>query len=1445
MESLSKKIDHNISVERVQISWMDRVVLHDLLILDKKSDTLFFSEHIVVNYRIKDLLNKELLNIEEISSEGVRLQLIKHDPVSRLNISELIESLKRLAREESRPLTVEEINVTNVEFSLHDRTKKKTRDQLDFSHLDMIFFDLLVADLEVIKDSVEMTVIHVRADEKNEGLQVLDFSTSISFNNTSLSLTNLRFDTPTSHISDRLALYYNDPGDLIHFVDSVSFVFHLSESSISKEDIKLFIGDHHIKSNITLDGTIWGTVADFNVEQSRIGFGKESFIEGGASCLGLPDFKGTFVLADITGSHIVPEDIEPYVGELSKNLSQLGRCDFTGSFAGFLNDFVARGDFVTEKGSIHSDINLKIPSDPANMKYSGNVELKNVDIGAFLNNTDLIQKVNLKGKIKGEGITPENANFTLNAIAFDSGFKGYVYDSIRADGTFASNFFKGNFSIDDPNCQANGYADMELNREEEIMKLKLTIDAANLNKLNLIMDDTLVTGGNINVDIVNLDPDKFIGEARIDSGFLNINGEQLLIDSVKFTASLSNGMRQFNLTLPGVEARLEGKFKITDALKDLSVLAEDYAAKIQLSRDTINEERSGESYKMDFFAHIDNLSRYLDALHIPLEIPDGSFIEASFRESKNANIFVYAQADYIKIKNQILYHPALEVNGSREVGTSGMLTHFILESDRQKFSRVSETENLLIEGVWADNNIKLTSSLKHEDSKSNFRLETRAVLSKGAVTLKINPSEIIAFGEKWSFNPQNLIVIHQDHWKISDLALHDATESIGLHGTYSRNKGAALSLNIVNLNLNKMNLFTEADVEGWLDGDLNIFRSRVDQAFQFDGGFEAKNLTLDNFLVGTVTCDAKWNADTKSVYSQFEVDSETLGPVDCRGSYYPFKKNNQLDFELKFEQVDLQLAQPFLKNNISNLSGGSTGTLNIFGSPADPLIMGKCMISNGRLTVNYLNTDYTFSGEVKLEPKQLKFENFDLEDRKGSRASIRGVIAHDFFENFIARLTIDANNFEFLNTSATDNSLYYGSAHGTGSVDISGPLNDVVISAFMKTENGTQLFVPIATGGEVSQQEYITFVDANGSTTNKVNDEYALRGFTLDFDIEVTPDAYCELIFDIKTGDIIKGRGSGNIKLALDTDGGFNMFGPLEITEGTYNFTVPGFINKAFKVNPASRITWLGDPYSAIIDLNATYLQRASFEDLKTVDEQDEAEVSTKVPVNVMLNLDGSMTSPAIGFDLQLVDEVDVTEERNALLDQIVNDEQELRRQVISLLFFKKFSPRFGLAIEGGNLGSSLLSEYFSSQMSYLLSQLDENLEVEVDLASLDQDAFNTFQLQLAYTFMDGRLKVMRGGGFVNGQRANERVLDNIVGDWSVEYNLARGGWLRSKIFSTTNQQLTVSRGDQSQDRGFSLRFVRSFNDFKELFFRHRKVAIRRKEDELQPAENNDLNVIY
>lgn len=51
----------------------------------------------------------------------------------------------------------------------------------------------------------------------------------------------------------------------------------------------------------------------------------------------------------------------------------------------------------------------------------------------------------------------------------------------------------------------------------------------------------------------------------------------------------------------------------------------------------------------------------------------------------------------------------------------------------------------------------------------------------------------------------------------------------------------------------------------------------------------------------------------------------------------------------------------------------------------------------------------------------------------------------------------------------------------------------------------------------------------------------------MELEVDITEDAVVQLIFDPKVGDIIKTSGRGTLRMLLDENQGFRMFGDVEL----------------------------------------------------------------------------------------------------------------------------------------------------------------------------------------------------------------------------------------------------------------------------------------------------------
>jgi molybdopterin converting factor small subunit len=124
---------------------------------------------------------------------------------------------------------------------------------------------------------------------------------------------------------------------------------------------------------------------------------------------------------------------------------------------------------------------------------------------------------------------------------------------------------------------------------------------------------------------------------------------------------------------------------------------------------------------------------------------------------------------------------------------------------------------------------------------------------------------------------------------------------------------------------------------------------------------------------------------------------------------------------------------------------------------------------------------------------------------------------------------------------------------------------------------------------------------------------------------------------------------------------------------------------------------------------------------------------------------------------------------------------------------------------------------------------VDENLQIDIDLNSLDKTALNTFQLRLSYTMLDGRLRISRDqGGFQNYQSTNQASnITNIAGEWTIEYLLSQDGKFRLKLYNknNTNPLLASVVNTNSTSAGFSILHTESFSSLKELIHKKKEMV--------------------
>ncbi|NJM14157.1 MAG: hypothetical protein HC896_01120 [Bacteroidales bacterium] len=288
-----------------------------------------------------------------------------------------------------------------------------------------------------------------------------------------------------------------------------------------------------------------------------------------------------------------------------------------------------------------------------------------------------------------------------------------------------------------------------------------------------------------------------------------------------------------------------------------------------------------------------------------------------------------------------------------------------------------------------------------------------------------------------------------------------------------------------------------------------------------------------------------------------------------------------------------------------------------------------------------------------------------------------GKIYTGYFKNYGLDLKLEANNFLMLETIEKDNPGFFGTAYASGTIEITGPVENIQFDILATTRPNTRIFIPLYNDIDVSSYNFVTFVSPNQPDNIGQSDNYKvnLDGIQLNFDLEITPSAEVQLLFDPKVGDIIKGRGNGNIKMGINTLGQFTMFGDLRIASGDYLFTMGNIVNKRFTIEEGGLLSWNGDPLDANIDIKTIYKTKASIENI-----MGSPEYSKRVSVECQLHLTNTLEKPNLAFGIFLPT---VDGRVRASVQNAISGEDALYKNFLSLLVLNSFAVEQNASLEG------------------------------------------------------------------------------------------------------------------------------------------------------------------
>jgi len=1419
---LSSEWNRKVEIDRIRIDLWARVVLDGLYIEDHKGDTLLYAKELhLAAYSFSS--SNSRFESQSISLREPNIELKRYDGESDWNYQFLSDYF---ASEEPQDTTgnfsmwVGKLNIQDGKFTYFDFTLPLIEDGAFYEEqLAISNFSTVIENFEMKGEVIQANIESLKFKERS-GLNVENIHAHFRMESNAIQVTELDADLGETHLVGDLGIYAPNDEAWSDFNNKVNWDIRLKPTELVLNDLAVFSSDLKGFSNVLkLEGNISGSLNDLSLWNMNLEFGRYSHFKGNIhllNAMNLDSLKYELAAESIESNYTDLSRMKSYPFDegrklqLPSNISTLGNIRFEGNARGDLDALDLYGKTITEIGTLTTAIHM---SDfDSLVSYSGQLQLDKFNLGIYYSD-DQMGVVSANIRLDGTGLELSKMDLNFEGEISELGLGQYVYTKMTSTGRFKNNFFNGKFEIADANAQAKFDGEIDFTQKQPLLNFELNINRFDLTAVGLLEDETpAVIAGEFNAHLKGLTLSEIEGE------FVGANIVYLIDEKIRkleyFTLDTEQeGTRSITLNSDVVFAKIEGNFNYDQLWPSLQDIIADAMPNLEYS------SRPHKNQDFNLTVRINDFE-FISAAFIPeLKIARGTSLNL-FVDEKNNQLSGTLGSPKIQFEDYKAEDLVLDI--SRELNSIFLTVQVneVLDGDAKLISNLSWDMQSLGDTVysalmWGNSGEFLTGDLNGVfflHSFDDFEYRT------GRSSLVVN-------NETWDWAPNASITLCHKDLGVNGFRMFNQSEYVGINGMISEHPSSPLRLELGNVDLSMLNGLLGEDLK--LQGEANgvVELSNLYDKTIVTSELNLFELGLNDYAIGNLCVNSTWDSKKERLRADGEIERDSVQPLDFAGTYTPKDEVSPLDFLLTMNGFDLSLLNAFIGEDVLGIHGFASSMVSLTGTLDSPELEGDLILRNASLAVPFLKTSYTFSDKVHIDPDMFAFNNIKIYDEDGNEGRLTGQVLHTNFADWQYDVLVEMEKpFLTMNTKEGDNSDFYGKAYTTGFLDISGYGEQTFFDMTLKSEKGTTFILPMSTSGELQFDSYISFVNPLDTVTKKEL-KADLSGITMNLQLDVTEDAEFQIIFDEAVGDVMKGRGKGHLSMIINNLSTFNMYGMLELTQGSYLFTLKNLLNKPFEVKPGGTIAWYGDPMAAELDMKAIYKASASLSDIIP----DPTQTSGKrVPVNLIMGLQGKMMNPTIGFDLELPQSDQLTKSR---LASVISTEQERNRQAFALLVMGRFiSPPNITQTAGSGVGlASNGSELISSQISNWLSQISDDFDLGFNYRPGDKISNEEIELALSTQLFNDRVSVTGNFGVARGS-ANTSQTTNYIGDVRVEYNITEDGKIRLMVYNESNDSRMTTTTQSPYTQGIGVIYQEEFDNWKQLVDGIQELFKRKKD---------------
>lgn len=1420
-DALCDKFGTKVKVGRVDLGFINRLILDDSYMQDKNGEQMLRVSRISVKINLLALANGQI-EITSAQFFGLHANLYKATPEAKPNFQFVVDALaSKDSTKQKTPLDLQinSLIIRNGEISYRVLSRPSRPGKFSADDINARNISAHIIINRITDDSLNVKVKRIAFDERC-GFKLKSLSLSAIACRTKTKIENFKLELPATliQIPSLQASYRMKNGQIE--MPTLQFAGSIKAPYISPSDLAVFVPTlTRLNMRPALDIQFNGTGSSLTVKKISINTTDGSLqLVANGGVKNYPANPSWYTNIDQlkAGQQAISNIYAVATGKNVPNIiERLGNVQITGYAGGDKKNIASEGKLHTSPG------NLTLAFDKRGDKITAHMETVRFNIGSLVNDNKLghiSANLNVHGSSKD--------NFAAQGRVYDFDYNGYKYRSLNLNATYRNKQLEGKANIDDPNVQLTAIGTFVNNGAKPNLQLKANIAHFEPNTLRLTDKwQQTAFAANIACDIKGSDINNADGSIELHDFAMRGPETEYNINNVSVKTGYNNGNHFLDVDSDFGTIDINGHFSYNTIVRSVLNMV---AAKLPtIPGLTHKPQREFNDFTLN--ASLNSTEWMNRLLGIPLEIHRPLNISGEI-DDKNEKINLWCDV------------PSFTFNGNR------FSDAFVnVESPSDTLKADIRIKKLADRGKYMALHLNAGASDNHLNTSLSFsnneRHPLKGIINSSTVFAKdeegvstayidVLPSRATIGDTTWHVAPSS-IIYSKNKLQVNSFSVSHDNQMLAINGTATKSENDSLlvTLNDIDVSyvLNLVN-FHSVDFLGMASGEARIAGAFSEKPL-LSADVIVKDFKFETGRMGTLYANVGYNHEEGNIEINAVAKDEDNRWTDINGYVSP--KHNYIDLAIDAHRTRAEFMESFCGSFMDNVNADINGNVNVVGPLNNINLVGKAVV-DGSVRLSALNTTYWMRGDsVTFVPDEIKFKGDTLYDRNGNIGIMTGSIYHKHLTNLSYALKVKAKNLLAYDTHSFGDNTFYGTAYVTGDCDIKGKSGEVVIDIDAVPEKNSILVYNAADQSSIGSTDFITWKDNNVEETDSTDTEHNNKvdistNIRLNFLINCNPNATLKLIMDEKTGDYITLNGDGVLRASYFNKGSFDIYGNYIVDHGVYKLTIQNIIKKDFTFQKGGSISFGGDPYNAALNLKALYvLNSVSLADLNI----GRSFSNNNVRVNCLMNITGNPNSPKVDFDLDMPN---MSNDIKQMVYSLLNAEEEKNQQVLYLLAVGRFmaqnnnnnatgeTPQYSqtsLAMQ--SFLSGTISQQLNSVLSNVINSSNWNFGANI---STGTEGFNNAEYEgmLSGSLLNNRL--LFNGQF--GYRDNANATTSFIGDFDIKYLLFPNGNLAINVYNKTNDRYFTRNSLNTQGLGVIMK--KDFTRISDLFFWRKKEKTKK-----------------